>query len=276
MLFRPIMVHRLVPALALIGLAVCLSPGAGRAQTLTIGADVWCPMNCEPGTERPGYMVEIARAVFEPVGIEVVYEVMPWARAVEASRVGLLDGVIGALREEAPDFLFPDRPLGVAQGAFLVRADDPWRFEGYESLAGRVVGTVLDYGYGEEFEALVEDGRVIAEPAAGDYPLESNFRKLEAGRIDVVIDSLPVLLAELQRTGMNDGRFVMAGKDTPNWMHIAFSPANPDSERYARMLAVGVERLSRSGALGSILDRYGLEDWITEFEAAVVQPGFQD
>jgi len=31
------------------------------ADTITIRADVWCPYNCEPDSEKPGYMIEIVQ-----------------------------------------------------------------------------------------------------------------------------------------------------------------------------------------------------------------------
>lgn len=63
-----------LPSLALL-LAVVLQ--CARAETITIVADPWCPYNCEPGSDEPGFMVEIARRVFAEAGIEVRYETVP-------------------------------------------------------------------------------------------------------------------------------------------------------------------------------------------------------
>ena len=44
-------------------------------------------------------------------------------------------------------------------------------------------------------------------------------------------------------------------------LYVAFSPSNPKSETYAKIVSDGVEKLRKSGALKSIMNRYGLEDW---------------
>lgn len=42
---------------------------------------------------------------------------------------------------------------------------------------------------------------------------------------------------------------------------IAFSPALPQSEKYAEILSAGIAELRKSGELKQILSKYGLEDW---------------
>ena len=53
--------------------AVGRGPGAA-ADTISIRGDMWCPVNCDPKAERPGYMIEIAREVFEPKGHKIDYQ----------------------------------------------------------------------------------------------------------------------------------------------------------------------------------------------------------
>ncbi len=43
------------------------------ADTITIAADNWCPMNCEPESKEPGFMVEIAQSILAKAGHKVVY-----------------------------------------------------------------------------------------------------------------------------------------------------------------------------------------------------------
>ena len=56
------------------------------AETLIMKADEWCPYNCNPKDSNLGYMVDIAKAIFEPAGHKIEYQILTWARAkVEAS-----------------------------------------------------------------------------------------------------------------------------------------------------------------------------------------------
>jgi polar amino acid transport system substrate-binding protein len=58
-----------------------------QAQTISIRADYWYPMNGDPNSDKPGYMIDLAKAIFEPQGIAVDYQLMPWSRAIQETRV---------------------------------------------------------------------------------------------------------------------------------------------------------------------------------------------
>ena len=77
--------------LTLLGLA-----GWARAETLVIAGDIWCPINCQPGAERPGIFVELAREIFAESGITVEYQALNWARTLHRVRRGELNAAIGA------------------------------------------------------------------------------------------------------------------------------------------------------------------------------------
>lgn len=52
------------------------SGGAVQADVVTLRADQWCPYNCVPGSDRPGYMIEIAREVFGRAGHQIDYQAL--------------------------------------------------------------------------------------------------------------------------------------------------------------------------------------------------------
>ncbi|MCF8076816.1 MAG: transporter substrate-binding domain-containing protein [Desulfotignum sp.] len=78
------------------------------AGDLLRAADPWCPYNCEEADPHPGFMVEMARQVFEKHGIRVTYVTVPWAHAIYGTRTGQYDGIIGAGRIDA---LIEDRAV---------------------------------------------------------------------------------------------------------------------------------------------------------------------
>jgi len=57
--------------------------------------------------------------------------------------------------------------------------------------------------------------------------------------------------------------FTMATSDVvkPSKLFIAFSPKNPKSQEYAKLLSEGTAALRASGELRKILAKYGLSDW---------------
>lgn len=78
-----------------------LSSIALAAETITIAADAWPPFNGEPKSESEGYMIDIAREAFGAAGYEVDYKILSWKRALNLTREGEIDGVVGASKRDA-------------------------------------------------------------------------------------------------------------------------------------------------------------------------------
>ncbi len=251
--------------IALTAILVALSPAAGLADTITLRADEWCPYNCEPGSDKPGYMVEIARAVFEPMGHIVDYDLTNWSRSIMQVRRGRIDGIIGAMKSEAPDLVFPDIETGFAGAAFFVRKGFAWRYTGINSLEKVALAVIQDYGYGK-IDSYLETHRGTPKviTTVGEDALAINIRLLLKGRVDAVLENEAVfrntatdmgVLAEIDHAG-DDGE---TGEN--NFVYIVFSPKNPQSAAYAKALGEGMRTLRTSGRLAEILARYGLSDW---------------
>ena len=78
--------------LILICLCFVVMPRA-HAEQILIAADRWCPFNCEPGPELPGFMVEVAQRVFAKQGYDVKYIEMNWSRAIQEARKGNVNAI---------------------------------------------------------------------------------------------------------------------------------------------------------------------------------------
>lgn len=246
-------------------IACCLLlVNAVRADTVSLRADTWYPVNGTPGDALPGYMIEIAQKALSAGGHSVDYQTMPWARAITEARSGKVDCIIGAYKEDAPDFVFPEEALGMVGQTFYVKAGDAWRYNGdIQSLDGQRIGIIGDYSYGDEFMAYMESATAKSniQVINGDNALEQNFKKVLAGRITSTIETEYVAEAAIKNLGLT-GQIVPAGQLTaPAPVYIACSPAKPSSKQYAKLLSEGVQKMRASGELKSILAKYGLKDW---------------
>lgn len=249
------------PALALAVLLLALAAGAARAATVTLRADPWCPFNCAPEDERPGYLIELARAILEPLGHRVDYRILGWKRTIEAVRKGEVLGAVGAAVEDAPDLLFPEVPAAVSVPVIAVRRGEGFAFEGPASLEGRVLGATLGYEFGGPVGAYV--ARHARDPrrvqfVSGVEGAAQNLKKLLAGRIDGVYDDRWVIIHTAGRLGIGE-RLELVDLGVRQPIGIGFSPAREESAALARALAEGILRLAASGELARIAARYGLE-----------------
>ncbi|NDC56670.1 MAG: hypothetical protein EBZ69_07685, partial [Alphaproteobacteria bacterium] len=105
-----------------------------RAETITLVADEWCPFTCDPASDphKPGFLIDIVKAVFEKKGHVVTYRLLPWTRAINDTREGKYAALVGASQADGPDFIFHRTPLSTMQNAFFVKKDNPWRYTGLE------------------------------------------------------------------------------------------------------------------------------------------------
>lgn len=237
--------------------------GAAQADEIVLGADVWPPFIGKPGSDMPGYMLEVAEKVFAAKGHKIVFKEMPWSRAVKICRKGSIAGIAGAAVGDAEDFVFPEEPLGELENYAFVLADSSWKYDGAESLKKVKIGLIQDYDYGTEVNEYVKVNKdpKMVQFVTGNDPLEMNIKKLKAKRIDVVIECKPVFEYVSKDMGLAD-KFKSAGSDgEADPVYIAFSPANPKSKEYAKILSDGTAEMRKSGELAKILTKYGQKDW---------------
>lgn len=249
---------------SLICLLILTIASSAVAETITIVADQWPPFNAEPNSEAEGYMVDIARAVFEARGMTVEYKNVPWKRAIAGTQEGTYTGAIGASKTDAEGFVFPDEELARNTLAFYVKKGNPWRFHGLDSIKEITLGTIGGYDYRQWLNEYIEanqDNSDKVQILLGDAPLPRNLEKLLAGRIDVVVDNEPAIRSAAKQIGVLDQIEPAGYGEEPSYCYIAFSPALPESPQYAQMLSDGIAELRANGTLQAILDKYGLIDW---------------
>lgn len=248
-----------------VGAVLCVllaCTGAARAETLVIAGDIWCPVNCQPGSERPGIFVELAREIFAEAGIEVQYQALNWARTLQQVRRGQLNAAIGAGVEDAPDFLYGATAVASSRSCFFTLPNVTWRFTGTSSLNDQRLGVVNDYSYGDELNTYIELHRSDSERiqvAAGDQALALNIRKLMHSRVDVVVENAWVMQAMLANQGQV-GALREAGCRAPDVpIYLAFSPALESSPRYVALFEQGLQRYRANGRLQQLLQAYGVD-----------------
>lgn len=250
--------NKLLPLIALCSISV----NSALADTVSIRADSWFPMNGEPNSDAPGYMIELATKIFSEAGHTVDYRTMPWERALLTVREGQFDCVVGAYKEDAPDFVFPTESWGLDQPTFYVNKETQWTYDGIASLDNITLGVIGGYSYSEALDTYVSaNAKGNISTVKGDGALEKNIKKMLAGRISATIESNLVMDAQLKKTGNTDD-IVKAGKlgDSSD-MYIACSPNKDSSKSLMSLVDEGTRKLRASGELQKIMEKYGLSDW---------------
>ncbi len=205
-------------------------------------------------------MVDIAREALGLAGYTLEYRNYSWARALEMTRQGQLDGVVGAFHTDAPDFVFPDVPQGRAVIALFTSPDSAWNYEGIESLETQTLLALNGYSYTEDLDAYIESNLENRERVwiiAGPSPLERAITLLERHRTDVFAEDVYVMAWAI-KNNPELPRLRRAGQVAETESYLAFSPATENAPELAKALSEGTKALEESGRLEEILSKYGL------------------
>lgn len=254
---------RALAVAALLLSALFLFPaGAQTPATLTVVADQWCPYNCDPASNAPGFGIEILKAIFEPKGIRVVYTTMPWTEALKETKAGKYSATIGGTKKDYATWVCASEETGISRTTAFVKKGSPWKFAGVESLAGKKVGVIESYMYdsGGKLDAWVASHPSSLVVATGEKALEDLMRKLLLGEVDVVFEDQLVFNLRAREKGLTD-KFQDAGVEFELGIYVGFSPARPESKKYVEMYDQGVRELRSSMKLAGILKKYGVADW---------------
>jgi polar amino acid transport system substrate-binding protein len=243
---------------------------ARNSKDLVLVADPWCPFTCDANAGPQGMMIDIARAILEPLGYRVTYENVGWTRALKGTAAGDYDAAVGTSLYEAPELVMSTAPLGKMENGIFVLASDPWRFTTLDSLTGRKLGIIMGYSYGESLDRYFLDNPDSVEVKSGEDALRKNILQLVNKRIDAVIDDVQVIAYTLQAMQIKDtviqasspGALLDTTFDIEkDGLFIGISPKHPEAKAIAEALGKGIEVLRSNGELAKILARYNASDW---------------
>lgn len=245
-------------------ISLLISAAGAVAETVVMRADPWYPVNLDPASDKPGYVIEIARLALQRAGHQLDYALYPWERSVDGVRRGKIDCLPGVHRNTVPDLIFTGESFGTDRMAFYARADaPPFEYHDLSDLQDKVVAVIGGYGYTEQIDAYINtaNGAPNLQVTRGDIPLQRNIRMLLAGRVDLVLESIPALEHTATEMGVLDQIKQVSPLPGSPSLFIACSPKKPASRDIVKALDEGLRELRRSGELQRILDKYGMSDW---------------
>ncbi len=239
------------------------TPAVGKPTQIIIAGDNWCPINCSASAADKGYMIDVASQAFAKSGYELVYQEMPWARAIAQARSGVIHGIVGAFRGDAPDFYFPANAiLNISPNHLFTLKGSKWQYSDLASLRDVRLGTINGYDYGDELNNYLA---VVTPPLmpevkqlSGDDAVKRNIAFLLKRRTDVLVESAPVLWYHANQLGVADQLQEAGVISAPEPCFIAFSPNRPESAQLIHALDAGITSMKQQNALLPIAKRYGL------------------
>ncbi|MCB6184451.1 transporter substrate-binding domain-containing protein [Leeia sp. TBRC 13508] len=236
---------------------------ASTNQTIVLSADEWCPYNCHPNTDTPGILVELAKAAWKPLGYDVDYQVLPWARAklqaIQSSNIGLLGAGRGLDEQQ---FIYGKVPPLVSPFCFFTKPSLTWSFYGVKALEPIRLGTAYGYNYDGEVGIYVKNGLAsnskFVDASMGDLPANQNFDKLQADRLDVVLEDRLVsqyIAAQRQpKLKIREAGCIVAD-DT---IYLVLPKKMKNAEKLMSALDSYITQSRQDGRFAKLLQKYGI------------------
>ena len=233
-------------------------------KSLVIAGDYWCPYNCNPESERQGFLVELARRALYIYGIDVEYRMMPWSQALEEVGSGKVDGIVGLSNPKGKKLASTEMPLDYSLSVAFTRVDTDWTYDGISSLRGRKIGIIMDYLVDESINQYIgsnyttNPGMFVVEDGANAV-IES-IANLMDNEIDVYIEDERVVKYYTQETGLAKS-IRNAGKVTKEKLpiYIAFSANIPNIKKYIGYLEEGIASLKATGEYDELRAKYNMD-----------------
>jgi polar amino acid transport system substrate-binding protein len=241
-------------------------------KKLVLADDEWCPYNCEPGSAKPGYVIELAKIIFEKKGYEFDYKMMPWEQAKSDALQGKITGAIGMDKEEGEEaekqedpsgkkkYQYPQNEITLNTSCFFVLTNNKWQFDPENidkslSALGGKVGIAQGYAF-DLRDTLLEKNMLVE--VGGTSPLKELMVMLLEGKIKALIDDRNVVTYKAY--SMKCARKIQSAgiAEEPAKLYIGFCP---DCKAEAAIFSQGMDELRASGKLKAVLSNYYLDDW---------------
>ncbi len=234
-------------------------------KLVLIAGDNWCPVNCGETDKHKGFMIDVATEALAISGYEVRYIEMPWLRAIHQAREGKVHAIVGAFKDDAPDFYFPKVPiLKLTPNTLFTLSDSTWTYKNQHSLNKIRLGAVQGYDYGNLLNAYIKSHRSSPNNyitlLSGDNVVSRSLNLLISKRIDAYVDAGPVVWYQAKQLGISEKIKSVGSVSPPEPAYIAFSPRLQSSEKLTLALDLGVLRLQLDGRLAEIANKYGLQE----------------
>jgi polar amino acid transport system substrate-binding protein len=237
----------------LVVLLLLVATPALAAEKVVLATLDWEPYIGQSMKDQ-GYVAAVVREAFKRGGYEVELQFNQWTRTVGLAKSGQVDGYLPEYyAEEIKEYAsFSDPFSGGPLGFFKLKSSDV-SYTSLQDLKGLKIGTVKGYANTAEFDAA---DFLAKEPAKDDL---TNFKKLAAGRLDLVVADKFVGMQILQKEmpeKADDIVFVDKSLEDKD-LYVCISKKSTSHDAALAAVNKGLAEMKADGSIDRILKKYG-------------------
>lgn len=223
---------------------------AGDDTLVLLAEDDWYPYAAAVDGEPRGISVDLVRAAYGAVGVDVEFRLASYSRCMELVNQGRFIGCFNTPVGDSAleNQLLPEEALDRNPAWIYTRAGNDTAVDELGDLHGKPIGIVNGYRYADQFMA---DPALLREAAGSDL---QNMKKLAAGRIEYVVLYERVAEWLMGRYGEEMGlelRPVLKVGELA--LFVSFSRQHPGAREAMTQLDEGLRRIKRNGEYRRIM-----------------------
>lgn len=239
---------------SLCAFCVLLTHGKALSDTLTLATLNWAPFYSKDLPEN-GFFSALSREAFKRAGFHMSIEFTEWNRAVETAKKGKNAGILGAYyNEERSTYFYYTDPVFKSDEVFILKKGRRIAYNTLEDLKPYKIGTLKGGAQGKE---LSKKG--LNTEGVMNYAM--NIKKLDAGRIDLVIMNRAVFHSLLENDAdlkRYQGKFQVLEKPFKSYdLYCPISKKLPNAKEIVTKFNTALKEMKQDGTYQAILSRFG-------------------
>ncbi|WP_147819161.1 substrate-binding periplasmic protein [Salidesulfovibrio onnuriiensis] len=237
--------------------------GVSRADgpDLPLAITEFPPFEYAEGKEITGTDTEIVRQVLQRMGYRPVIKSMPWSRALEEARNGIVAGLFSLTKnpERERDYYF-SAPLSTVRDVFFKRRDRDIAWRTMDDLKTYRIGVSHGYQYAPEFMKAVKQGKIKVNVLSGDSLELRHLGMLKSGRVDLCICEVSACthIIRTNRPEFDMLDFIDKNIGQERYYYLAFSRKWPGARALVKRFDAELARFAAEGGRKRIFEKYGV------------------
>jgi polar amino acid transport system substrate-binding protein len=227
--------------------------------------DAWPPSTIFPSSADPrrGFTIEMMQEIFSKRGYKVIFQELPYARAMQMTKLGHCNLLAEVPEGQEKDVVFPQETTFSYKQAFFVRKGSPWRYNGVSSLKGLRIGNIVGYDYSSidsDYHRFLTDPKNAAQitMASGTDGILQLMQMIAMGRIDTFNEAYLIGSYVMTQNKLSDQISIGGVIKKPLLEKPAFAPNDPETPKLMKIWDEERYKLRQSKRDLLFLEKYGL------------------
>ena len=227
------------------------------AKNIVVSTGHWPPYAGE-NLKGGGFINDVVQEAFKTQGVKVEISHVPWARAMEMSKAGKIDGTCCWYKNDKRlKTHYLSDPVYDVKYVFFHRKDFKFDWKNLNDLKNLSLGGIIEYFYGKDLENELKKGTFSMERVKSDH---QNFKKLLKGRIQIYPMSDPdagliILDKHFKKQEANQITFHPKSFLKDSGVYFMLSKADPKNKDLIKVFNKGLAAIKANGKYDKLLSQ---------------------